>query len=446
MKFKIMFKTVSQLFLCAALINGELLYALPSFPGAEGFGTDTPGGRGGPVLVVTNHDSSGPGSFRKAMLTTGPRIIVFRVSGVIDLGGDITLSEEHSHVTVLGQSSPGGITFINGSIGNYGTNVHDIILRFIRIRAQRGDTIAFNPVYNLVIDHSDFSGASDETIDIDASHDLTVQWSTILNSVSGSGSQNYGALIAYRPTNNITFHHNFNAHHGARCGAEFHWAGGETLPSGGVNLDLRNNIIYNCGFQQIYRANVTPAEGTNFNLIGNYAKSGPNTPSGSMLFGLGGTIYMDGNLYPGQSIMSIYTHPTYLSQPHPFPSVTTTSAEQAFEDVFTWVGSWPRDAMTARTIDEARNGTGTLGKLDDPLNTNTGPASPPDGDLDGLPDGWETSHGLDPNNPQDSRQFHSSGYAHIEVYLNEVAQQITGQTSLPNDTTPPAAPRGLTAK
>jgi hypothetical protein len=102
--------------------------------------------------------------------------------------------------------------------------------------------------------------------------------------------------------------------------------------------------------------------------------------------------------------------------------------------------------MTTRTINEARNGTGTLGKLDDPLNTNTGPTPPPDADLDGLPDAWETSHGLDPNNSQDSRQIHSSGYAYIEVYLNEVAQQITGQTPSNTDSMPPAAPTGLTVQ
>ena len=411
--------------------------ALPAFPGAEGFGINTLGGRGGPVLVVTNLNPSGPGSFREAMLTSGPRIIVFRVSGVIDLGGDISLTETHSNATVLGQSSPGGITFINGAIGNYHTNVHDFIFRFIRIRAQAGDTIAFNPVYNLVIDHSDFSGGADETFDIDASHDITVQWSTILNSMSGSSSQNYGALIAYRPTNNMTFHHNFNAHHLGRCGAQFHWSGSEPVPADGVKIDLRNNIFYNCGFQQIYRADLPPAEGTNFNLIGNYAKSGPNTPSGSMLFGLGGTIYMNDNLYPGQSIMSIYTNPTYLSQPHPFPAITTTSALQAYDDVLQWAGSWPRDAMTTRTVNEAKNGTGTLGKLNDPLNTATGPAPLPDSDLDGIPDSWESSHGLNPNDGQDSRRIHSSGYANIEVYLNEVAQQITGQTPPSTDTTAP---------
>ena len=427
--------------LTLGLSQVQLGWALPAFPGAEGFGTQTPGGRGGRVIVVTNLNGSGPGSFREAMLATGPRIIVFRVSGVIDLGGDIWLSETNSNVTVLGQSSPGGITFINGAITNYQTNFHDAIFRFIRIRAQTGDTLAFNPVYNLVVDHSDLSGGADETFDIDRSHDSTVQWSTITNSMRGSGSQNYGTLIAYRPTNNMTFHHNFSAHHGGRCGAQFHWAESGPVPADGVKLDLRNNVSYNCGFQQIYRADSVPAEGTNFNLIGNYAKSGPNTPAGSMLFGLGGKIYMSDNVYPGQSIMSIYTNPTYLSQPHSFPSITTTSALQAYDDVLNRAGSWPRDAMTTRTVAEARNGTGTLGKLNDPLNT-TGPAPPADADLDGIADSWELTHGLSPSNPLDSAQIHSSGYANIEVYLNEIAGQIIPSGG--GTTSPPSAPNNLT--
>lgn len=403
------------------LLGAEASVAIPAFPGAQGFGTTTVGGRGGPVMVVTNLNGSGSGSFREAMLSAGPRIIVFAVSGVIDLGGNIDLREENSYVTVLGQSSPGGVTLINGSIANYQTNFHDAIFRFIRIRSQNGDTFAFNPVYNLVIDHCDTSGGADETFDIDQGRDFTVQWSTILNSKSGSGSQNYGALIAYRPTTNITFHHNLSAHHFGRCGAQFHWSGSDTLPTEGVNLDLRNNVFYNCGTQQIYRADLEPSEGTNFNLIGNFAKSGPNTPSESMLSNLSG--YMNDNLYPGQSIGG-YPKGT---QPYAFPSVTTTSANQAFEDVLNYSGSWPRDSMNTRTIDEVRNGSGTLGKIDDPLNTSEGPAPPLDTDVDGLPDYWETANGLNPNNRSDSAQIHSSGYANIEVYLNEVAQEITGQ-------------------
>ncbi len=440
--------SIRRLLACLVVLVGaaELYPAaqpggLPAFPGAQGFGTTTAGGRGGPVKVVTTLNGAGPGSFREAMLATGPRIIVFRVSGVIDLGGDIVVAAPQSQVTVLGQSSPGGITLINGAITNYKTNFHDAVFRFLKLRAVDGDTFAFNPVYNLVIDHVDMSGGSDETFDIDFSHDFTVQWSTVLNSKRGPNSQNYGWLIAYRPTTNITFHHNLSAHHQGRCGAQFHWSGSDPLPPDGVKLDLRNNVFYNCGFQQIYRADLAPAEGTNFNLVGNYAKSGPNTPAGSMLFGLDGTIFMHDNVYPGQSIMSPYSNPTYLAQPHAFPPVATTSAALAFDDVLDHAGAWPRDAMTARTVGEVRTGTGTLGKLDDPLYTGTGPAPPADADLDGIADAWELTHGLNPANPLDSAQLHPSGYAHIEVYLNEVAAFLTGQTPVVPGV--PAAPTGL---
>src|SRR5262245_1556901 len=87
-------------FLVLGLSQVPLGWALPAFPGAEGFGAETRGGRGGVVKVVTTLSGSGAGSFREAMLTTQPRIIVFRVSGVIDLGGDINLTEAHSYVTV----------------------------------------------------------------------------------------------------------------------------------------------------------------------------------------------------------------------------------------------------------------------------------------------------------------------------------------------------------
>jgi hypothetical protein len=403
-----------------AFVSALSSQALPAFPGAEGFGTQTPGGRGGPVLVVTTLAGSGPGSFREAMMASGPRIVVFRVSGVIDLAGDIALTEAQSHVTVLGQSSPGGITLVNGSIGNYQTDFHDAVFRFLRLRAQAGDTFAFNPVYNLVIDHCDMSGGADETFDIDASHDFTVQWTTVANSMSGAGSQNYGWLIAYRPTNGISFHHNFSAHHLGRCGAQFHWSGSEPVPADGVKLDLRNNVFYNCGFQQIYRQDLDPAEGTYYNLIGNFAKSGPDTPSGSMLFGLDGTLYMSDNLYPGQSILSIFSNPTFLGAPHPFPPISTSSAAHAWNDVLNHAGSWPRDAMTARTVAEARSGTGTLGNLGDRLNA-TGAPPPPDADLDGIADSWELAHGLSPADPLDSAELHPGGYAWVEAYLNELA-------------------------
>jgi hypothetical protein len=145
-----------------------------------------------------------------------------------------------------------------------------------------------------------------------------------------------------------------------------------------------------------------------------------------MLFGINGAVYESNNVYPGQMILSPYFSGTLLAQPHNFPLITTTSATEAFDQVLNWVGSWPRDAMNARTVGEVRNGTGTLGKTNDALTT-TGPQPPADADLDGIADAWELGHGLNPNDPLDSARLDASGYAYVEAYLNEVAVQIIGR-------------------
>jgi pectate lyase len=400
-----------------------------AFPGAEGFGTDTPGGRGGQVIVVTTLDPTGPGSFAEAMLTPGKRIVVFQVSGVIDYGGaSIDLMEEHSEVTVLGQTSPGGITLKNVTLSSYHQNLHDVVLRFLRIRGPEAyDNISFAEASKVVIDHCDFSGGSDEAFDITYGHDFTVQWSTITNSTAGDGSQNYGALIAYAPTTRISWHHNLSVNHGGRCGAQMHWAGDMEQPPNGAELDWTNNVFHNCGFQQLLRADEPPPAGLKANLVGNFAKSGPNTQAESMMFGLDGDLYMVDNTYEGQTlILTPYATPNLLDAAHAFPPITTTSAQQAYTDVLAWSGSWPRDAMATRTVDEVKQGTGQLGKTDDPLNT-ASPEPPADGDLDGLPDEWESAHGTNPNDASDSAKLDASGYSNIEVYANQLALDIIGK-------------------
>jgi pectate lyase len=399
-----------------------------AFPGAEGFGTATPGGRGGRVIIVDNLAADGPGSFAEAMLTAEPRIIVFRVSGVIDLGGGtIELGEEHSWVTVAGQSSPGGITITNGTLSSYHADFHDAIFRFLRVRGPTSyDNLSFAGAHDLVIDHCDFSGGNDEAFDITYGHDFTMQWSTVSNSSALEGSQNYGALIAYKPTTNITFHHNFSAHHIGRCGAAFHWAGDEPDPEGGAAIDLRNNVFYNCGFQQIYRADENPASGTRYDLVGNYAVSGPQTPAESMLFGVGGELYMVDNVYEGQDmILTPYFEGTMLDAPHDFPSVTTTSAEEARDAVLAFVGAWPRDAMNTRTVADMENGVGMLGDNSDPL-IESGPEPEADADLDGMPDAWEMENDLHPEDPMDASEIGDAGYSQVELYLNDLAQARVG--------------------
>lgn len=400
-----------------------------AFPGAEGFGTATPGGRGGQVIVVTTLAPDGDGSFTEALLTPGPRTIVFAVSGVIDFEGALlSLGEEHSYVTIAGQSSPGGITLRNVTIESYHSGFHDAIFRFLRFRGTDNyDNISFAEAHHLVFDHMDFSGATDETLDLTYGNDITIQWSTITNSTSGSGSQNYGALLAYRPTTRLSIHHNLWAHHAGRCGGHMHWVeDGNPDPPDGAQVDYRNNVFHNCGYQALLDATLAPATGLRFNLVGNYAKTGPDTPAESMMFSLSGALHLDDNVYEGQSmILTPYFSGEEHGTPFDFPVVTTTPSAEAYEQVLAWAGAWPRDAMNARTVAEVMAGTGQLGKTDDELIT-SGPAAPPDSDQDGMPDDWETQHRLDPANAADASALAPSGYSHLEVYLAERAAALIG--------------------
>jgi pectate lyase len=409
--------------------------AARAFHGAEGFGTETPGGRGGKVYVVTTLDWDGPGSLSEALLAKEPRIVVFRVSGVIDVpgGGMSVLTEASSFVTVAGQTSPGGITLRGAgtTLESYHSGFHDGVFRFLRFRGNGNyDNLSFNDTHHLVFDHCDFSGAEDEAFDITFSHDFTVSWTTITN--SGPGGQVYGHLMAYPPTSNITMHHNFSAHHKNRCGPHMHWGPEGVAPADGAKLDYRNNVIYDCAFEKGVDVTSPMTGHLEFNLIGNYAKAGPNTPNaGNTAFmGVGETarIYERDNVYePGLPMFTIYSHPEIVAKAFDFPPVTTDFAATVFERVLDRVGAWPRDAMNTRTIAEARAGTGKIGVVTDAL-IESGPAAPADGDRDGIADAWEAAHGLNGNDRSDaSGDRDGDGYTNIEEYVNELADELIGK-------------------
>jgi pectate lyase len=414
---------------------GSAALPLPAFPGAQGFGTATPGGRGGKVYVVTTLDWDGPGSLSEALQATEPRIVVFRVSGVIDVpgGGASMLTEENSYLTVAGQTSPGGITLRGAAttLESYQAGFHDAVFRFLRFRGQSNyDNVSFNTTHDLVFDHCDFSGGSDEAFDITFSHDFTVQWTTITN--SGPEGQVYGQLLAYPPTSRISLHHNFSAHHKNRCGPHMHWGEDGAAPAEGAALDYRNNVIYDCAFEKGLDI-TTPASGyLAFNFVGNYAKAGPNTPNegNTALLGIGETarLYEHDNSYePGLPILTIYSQPELEESPFDYPEVTTEPAADAFETVLATVGAWPRDPMNERTIAEARDGTGSLSNVSDAL-LEAGPEAPADADLDGVSDAWEAAHELDPNDAADSAlDRDGDGYSNIEEYVNELAAALIGK-------------------
>ena len=144
---------------------------LPAFPGAEGYGAFTPGGRGGKAVFVTTladydpskGDSPVPGSFRLAMATKGPRTVLFRVSGTIFLKTEIAVHEPF--LTIAGQTAPGDGICIARSL--FRVETHDVIIRHLRFRL--GDerqiesgTFQFGKGQNAIIDHCSFSWSTDE--------------------------------------------------------------------------------------------------------------------------------------------------------------------------------------------------------------------------------------------------------------------------------------------
>ena len=227
---------------------------IPAFPGAEGFGSFTPGGRGGKIIEVTNLNPTGKGSFRSACEASGPRIIIFRTGGTISLIKNIRI--KNPYVTIAGQTAPGDGICIKGAAIIIET--HDVILRGLRIRI--GDDISGpnpenrdgigienknNPPYNIIIDHCSISWAVDENVSVwYATHDITFQWCIISEALNKSihpkGSHSMGMLFGApegsvnRPKN-ISIHHNLFAHNQDRnpkiAGANF--------------CEIINNVIYN---------------------------------------------------------------------------------------------------------------------------------------------------------------------------------------------------------
>ncbi len=165
---------------------------LPAFPGAEGFGSTTPGGRGGQIYTVTNLNPDGPGSLREACQASGPRIVVFAVGGTISLDDVILIDDPY--ITIAGQTAPGGgITLRNSDAHDFSPMIitsHDVVLRYIRLRPGPSvekttgvDSLGIvGGAHDIVVDHCSLSWSVDETLQLwgDATWNgpsaITIQW------------------------------------------------------------------------------------------------------------------------------------------------------------------------------------------------------------------------------------------------------------------------------
>jgi hypothetical protein len=457
----LVFSSCAQQSEITSTINSEKPIA---FPGAEGFGKYTTGGRGGKIFIVSNLNDKGEGSFRHAAESKGKRIIVFAVSGTIHLETKLSIKGD---VTIAGQSAPGdGICLADNSVQLGGDN---IIIRYLRFRMgdkyQNGGMVdgnggddAFGGVRrkNIIIDHCSMSWSTDEVCSIYAGDSTTLQWNLISEPLNYSyhfetGDKDYehhgfGGIWGGR---HLTAHHNLFAHCANR---NPRFDGLRNSPE--ENVDYRNNVIYNWGTNSVYAG-----EGGNYNIVNNYYKYGPNTNK-SVLFRIVspgkweippipfGKFYVDGNYVDGAKDVTknnwlgiVLTNKgteeekkeCIIDKAHSFETIPNHTATEAYEAVIKYTGaSFRRDTLDERIISDVKNRTGSFIDVQGgfqhgteyELTINAWPAlkslpAPADTDKDGMPDDWEKKKGLNPNDASDASQNKlDKHYTNIEVYLN----------------------------
>lgn len=450
---------------------------IPAFPGAQGGGAFTPGGRGGKIFVVTSLADTGKGTFREACESLGSRTIVFNVSGIIKLEKPISLRAPY--VTIAGQTAPGdGICIAGESLL---IDTHDVIIRHMRFRrgetevTRRDDALGGNAVGNIIIDHCSVSWGLDENISLyrhtfkanerSKRVKLPTVNITIQNTISSEGLDTYnhafGSTIGGL---NSTFVRNLWANNISRN------------PSIGMYGDFNfvNNVLFNWWNRSIdggdYRSML--------NIINNYFKPGPMTPedkpiryrilkpeTGYLEPRAYGRAYVAGNFVEGATNVtennwdggiqiSDNNELQYIKQDKPFNTpyqLDIMKADEAYTYVLNNVGATlpKRDAVDIRVIETVRTGEikyedgleNTIGKEfikrrlpDDSYKkgiiTNVDQVggypdyrgkSYKDSDGDGIPNKWEKKHGLNPKDASDANEDTSGdGYTNIEKYFNGI--------------------------
>jgi pectate lyase len=438
-----------------------------AFPGAEGFGKYTTGGRGGQVLIVSNLNNDGEGSLRKAVNTKGPRIIVFAVSGTIHLLSPLSIKGD---ITIAGQTAPGdGICIADHPVTLGGNN---IIIRYMRFRlgdryqnkgmvdgSGNDDALGGARRNNIIIDHCSISWSTDECFSVYGGDSTTLQWNLISEPLNYSyhfeeGDKDwerhgYGGIWG---GGHLTAHHNLFAH----CNSRNPRFNGTRLGATKEFADFRNNVIYNWGGNNVYGG-----ENGNYNIINNYYRYGPSTnknvryriinPSKTNELPFG-KWYVDGNhvddakdvtknnwlgIHMGNGGTEADKRDAVTDKAFPAEPIPAQSATDAYEAVLKYVGaSYKRDTLDERIINNVINRTGGLIDVQGgyphgtPYEQTVGAwpvlkslPAPTDTDKDGMPDEWETKNGLNPNDATDAVKFTlAKAYTNIEVYLNSIVK------------------------
>lgn len=375
----------------------------PAFPGAEGFGRYVTGGRGGNVFHVTNLNDSGEGSLRWALSQAGIKTIVFDVSGTIELKSKLNIP---SNTTIAGQTAPGdGICVADYPCAINGNNV---IVRYMRFRlgndyvttngADGWDGFGALDKNNYIIDHCSVSWSIDECLSCIGGKNITVQWCISAQSLRHAGhtkgNHGYGGNWG---GSGASFHHNLMIHHESRTPR----LGPRYTTQLDERMDMRNNVIYNWTGNGVYGG-----EAMTINIVNNYYKPGPGSPSGVKGMRIAavnlrttkyvtqyaaykptehiwGKFFVDGNVNTKYSQVTEdnWTYGMYnqisnsdndnlytavakdtmrLRSPMPFPHTTTHSADVAYEKVLAYAGaSLHRDSHDALMVSDCRDGIAT---------------------------------------------------------------------------------------
>ncbi|KAF5019517.1 hypothetical protein F66182_8459 [Fusarium sp. NRRL 66182] len=431
-----------------------------AFPGAEGWGRFARGGRGGKVVKVTSlEDTEEPGTLRHGLtITTGPRVIVFDVGGVITTKSRLSVNSQY--ITLAGQTAPGkGIVVQGNPLGLTGAS--DIIFRHIRVRpgTVSGNTIdgmGMQGSNHAIFDRCSMGWTIDESFSSRSSYNISLQRSMISEPLNVAGHKNYPKGTAHGYAATIggdvgSFHHNLLAHAEGRS-----WSMGGGVDNRGNfagRLDIRNNVVYNFG------SRVTDGGAHQVNFVGNYYKPGPaSTLTYAMKAqyedGLPGTqtYHCSGNAMPGHfdqdseqyssgdgtsvkediacwADISIDPAPTYqrFYDDEFFPSfVETQDSTEAYKRVLSDSGAsqpvldYHDQRIIQETLAGSYNYTGSVsgkkGLIDNPKDAGGLEEFPTarresswDADNDGIADWWDGSSG-------------GEGYTVIEGYLNFMAE------------------------
>ena len=450
-------------FLAASFVCVLLNAQTPAFPGAEGGGMYTSGGRGGKVYYVnsledtmTGDKKTQEGTLRWCLERPGTKTILFKVAGIIHLTKKLHVPDS---TTIAGQSAPGdGICIADYPVRVSGNNV---IIRYMRFRMGdlakvEDDALSGIGNKNVIVDHCSISWATDECSSFYDNENFTMQWCIISESLRSSihkkGAHGYGAIWGGKKA---SYHHNLLAHHDSRnprmCGSRY-----SNEPELEL-VDFRNNVIYNWGSNSGYAG-----EGGRYNFVNNYYRPTSTSSNKSRIFspnaddgknkqpaGIWGKFHLNGNvihgnekvtknnilgLQPASGEKSAYDLISFM--PFEVPYVTTDSAEDAFRRVLAKAGaSYKRDKTDSRVVKEVRNG---LAPKRASGNANTRPGMidtqndvggwekytfdpkevPVDSNVDGIPDGW-----LEKKYPgKTANDLDKDGYTYLEVYLNSLVK------------------------